>query len=147
VSGAGLMIRSFHELVTTGIGFKTANLTGADIDLPEKRYPDGAVRSRFFRSLMDRARAIPGVTEAAVVDNLPLHSVSASNFYIAGRPNPPPGSLPIADSADVSPGYFQMLGLRLEAGRFFTESDLADTEKDKEAVAIVNRAFVRQFFS
>jgi len=48
VAGAGLMIRSFRELILTGVGFETAHLTATDIDLPEKRYPDGGTQSRFF---------------------------------------------------------------------------------------------------
>ena len=146
VVGAGLMIRSFHEIVSTGIGFETAHLTAADIDLPEKRYPDGASQSRFFRNLMDRTRSIPGVAGVSMIDNLPLHSISVSNFSIVGRPEPPIGSLPMADIANVSPQYFRTIGLRLEAGRLFTDEDLAFTEKQKDAVTIVNHAFVQHFF-
>ena len=145
LAGAGLMARSFRELITTGIGFQTAHLNTVDIALPEKRYADDAARSRFFRALLDRARAVPGVTAAAVIDNLPLHQISDSNFYIAGRPEPSLQSLPIADTAHSSPGYFGVIGLRLLAGRFFTDADLAFTEKDNDAVVIVNQAFARQF--
>jgi putative ABC transport system permease protein len=147
VAGAGLMIRSLHEILSTGIGFETAHLTAAEIDLPEKRYPDGGSQSRFFRNLMDRARSIPGVTGVSVVDHLPLHSISVSNFYIAGRPEPKLDALPIADFAHVSPQYFSTLGLRLEAGRFFTDADLAFNEKDKDGVGIVNQTFAKHFFN
>ena len=146
LAGAGLMARSFRELITTGIGFQTAHLNTVDIALPEKRYADDAARSRFFRALLDRARAVPGITAAAVIDNLPLHQIADSNFYVAGRPEPSLQSLPIADTAHSSPGYFGVIGLRLLAGRFFTDADLAFTEKDKDAVIIVNQAFARQFF-
>jgi putative ABC transport system permease protein len=145
VSGAGLMIRSFRELVDTGIGFKTDRLTTVDIDLPETRYPDGASRSRFFRELLHRARSASGVAAASVVDNLPLHRVSATNFYIAGHPEPDKDSLPIADFAQASPDYLSMIGMRLLAGRFFTENDLSFNEKEKDGVAIVNQAWVRKF--
>ena len=124
VTGAGLMARSFHELVATGVGFETARLTSIDIDLAGPGYPDGASKARFFRLLMDHARALPGVTAVAVVDNLPLHSVSFANFYIAGRPDPAANSLPMADMARVSPGYFSTIGLRLQSGRLFTDTDM-----------------------
>jgi putative ABC transport system permease protein len=146
VVGAGLMIRSFHEMVSTGVGFETAHLAAADIDLAEKRYPDGASQSRFFRNLMDRTSSIPGVTGVSVIDQLPLHSISVSNFSIEGRPEPPIGALPLADIGNVSPQYFHTIGLRLEAGRFFTDADLAFTEKEKDAVTIVNHAFAQHFF-
>ena len=147
LAGAGLMARSFREMIATGIGFQTAHLHTVDIALPEKRYTDDAARSRFFRTVVDRARTVPGVTAAAVIDNLPLHQIADSNFYIAGRPEPPLQSLPIADTAHSSPDYFAVIGLRLVAGRLFTDADLAFTEKDQDAVVIVNQAFARQFFA
>jgi len=69
-----------------------------------------------------------------------------SNFFIEGRPEPPLNELPIADKNHLSPGYFDVIGLHMEAGRPFNATDLAVTEKGPNAVAIVNRAFVRQFF-
>jgi putative ABC transport system permease protein len=81
-----------------------------------------------------------------VVDNAPLHAVSMSNFVIAGRPEPPISALPMADKVRLSPNYFEVVGLRLEAGRYLTENDLLFTEKGANAMVIVNRAFVRQFF-
>lgn len=146
LSGAGLMIRSFRELVTTGIGFDTSHLAGTDIDLPASRYSDDASRTRFYRALLERAQGTPGIAGAAVVDNLPLHSVSISNFYIAGQPEPPSNALPMADFAQVSPGYFGVIGLPLRSGRFFTGADLDRNEKDGDGVVIVNEAFARKFF-
>lgn len=145
--GAGLMIRSFHKLIDTGIGFKTEQLIGVDIDLPETRYPNNESRSRFFRDLMARTRAVPGVAAVSVVDNLPLHSVAFTNFYIAGRPEPTKDNLPMADFAAGSPDYLSMIGMKLIAGRLFTENDLALNEKDKDGVVIVNDAWVRKFMN
>jgi putative ABC transport system permease protein len=145
VTGAGLMIRSFREVLATGIGFETAPITSADIDLPAKSYPDGASRSRFFRALIHRVESIPGVNAVAVTDALPLHSLTTSNFYIAGRPEPPLNALPIADQSNVTPQYFRVIGLRLAAGHWFTDHDLELAEQGHRLVA-VNQAFVRKFF-
>jgi predicted permease len=145
VTGAGLMIRSFREIVATGVGFDTSRITSADIDLPAKSYADGPSRSRFLRSLIERAQSIPGVAGAAVTDALPLHSVSFHNFFIAGRPEPALDALPIADQSHVSPGYFNAIGLRLETGRWSTDRDLEAAESSRAVVA-VNRAFVGKFF-
>jgi putative ABC transport system permease protein len=147
LAGAGLMIRSFHHLVSVGIGFETAHLAVADVELPQARYRDGASQARFFRKLIDRVRSLAGVQGAAVVDNLPLHSVSFFNFYFAGRPDPPPNALPMADTARVSPAYFRVMGLGLQAGRFFTEADLAASEHHGDGVVVVNKAFATKFFS
>jgi putative ABC transport system permease protein len=144
--GAGLMIRSFQEILSVGLGFETRSITVADVELPDKRYPDDDARLQFCRRLMDEAGAIPGVDAVAMADNLPLHSISMSNFYIASRPEPSISSLPIADMARVSPGYFDVIGLRLESGRVFTAADVSRRRDDPESVAIVNRAFARHFF-
>jgi putative ABC transport system permease protein len=145
VTGAGLMIRSFREVVATGVGFDTSRITSTDIDLPAESYADGPSRSRFLRLLIERAQSIPGVAGAAVTDALPLHSVSFHNFFIAGRPEPALDALPIADQSDVSPGYFNAIGLRLETGRWFTDRDPEGAENGRAVVA-VNRAFARKFF-
>jgi putative ABC transport system permease protein len=152
LTGASLMIRSFQNLVSAGIGFQTAHLVVADVDLAEKRYPGGASQSRFFRSLLDQVRNLPGVSEATFTDNLPLHRVTASNFYIAGRPDPPLNALPIADSADAAPNYLALLRLPILIGRPFTDADLdageraLDNPAGGEGVCIVNRAFTLEFF-
>ncbi len=139
--GAGLMIRSFHALLAVGLGFQTDRVTIADIDLPPARYSDAAARARFFRELLDRTAAAPGIRAVGVVDAMPLHRVQMANFYIAGRPDPPASEWPISDMAKASPQYFQIIGLRLEAGRWLTEADLG------KPVALVNHTFARQFFT
>jgi len=146
VSGAGLMLRSFYELVSEGVGFDTGHLLTLEISLPVQRYASGESQSRFFRSLLDRVRTLPGVTMATAIDNLPLHEIKMSNFSVAGRPEPPIDALPLADVAHVDPQFFQVLGLRLQSGRFFTDADLAQGEKSEDSIAIVNETFVRKFF-
>ena len=146
LTGAGLMIRSFRELLSTGVGFDTAPLSVMDLDLPAKRYPDGPSQSRFFRAAIERVRSIPGVTAVAAVDSMPLHALSFANFYIEGQPEPPIDALPIADQVHASPGFFRTIGLRLEAGRWFDDRDLELTESNRHRVAAVNTAFVRKFF-
>jgi putative ABC transport system permease protein len=144
--GAGLMIRSFRELLAVGIGFDTTRLTYTDIDLPARRYPAGVAQTQFFRGLLDRVQVMPGVAAAGIVDAAPLHAVSMANFSIAGRPEPPASETPMADVAHASPGYLSAVGMRLEAGRWFTDADLPIGENARSGVVIVDRAFARQFF-
>ena len=112
-----------------------------------QRYPGGESQSRFFRTLLDRVRALPGVTAATAVDNLPLHHIKLTGFSIAGHSEPPGEALPLADVAHVDPQFFSVLGLRLVSGRFFSDPDLAQSEKDQDNVVIVNEAFVRKFLT
>ena len=144
--GAGLMIRSFRELLAVGIGFDTTRLTYADIDLPAKRYPAGEAQAQFFRNLLDRAQATPGVAAAGLVDAAPLHRVTMANFFFNGRPDPPVSQTPMTDVAYSSPGYLRAVGVHLEAGRWFTDSDLPLKANPASGVVIVDRAFARRFF-
>ena len=146
VAGAGLMLRSFYELVSEGVGFDTGHLVTVAISLPLQRYAGDDSKSRFFRGLLDRVRVLPGVIMASAVDSMPLHEIKTTNFLVAGRPEPPIESLPLADVADVDPQFFRVLGLRLLSGRFFTDTDLAQGEKEQNTVAIVNETFARKFF-
>jgi putative ABC transport system permease protein len=145
LAGAGLMLRSFYELVSTGVGFDTGHLVTVNITLPVRQYASDESKSRFFRSLLDRVRALPGVTAAGAVDDLPLHRIRLTGFIIAGHPEPPGEALPMADVAHTDPQFLHVLGLRLVSGRFFTDADLAQTEKGQDTVAIVNEDFVRKF--
>lgn len=145
VSGAVLMIRSFQELIRTGVGFSLENLVAGDIDLPASRYKNGADQSRFFRSLMEQSRANSSVIDVSIVNHLPLHSVAATNFFITGKPDFSEDNPYIADYAQVSPNYLQMLNLQLIQGRMFTEQDLITQEKGTNGVAIVNEEWVRKF--
>src|SRR5579883_516301 len=146
LSGAGLMIRSFQELVRTGIGFSTEHLITSDIALPSRDFPDAASQALFFQHLLDQAVHIPGVVSAGVIDNLPLHQISMRRFLIAGRPEPPSESIPAYDTARASPNYFDVIGLRLLAGRSFTDADLPRSDQDTNSVAVINQSMARQSF-
>jgi putative ABC transport system permease protein len=146
VAGAGLMLRSFYELVSEGVGFETGHLLTLEISLPAERYASGESQSRFFRNLLDRVRTLPGVSMATVVDNLPLHQIRLTSFRFAGRPEPPIDALPLSDNARMDPQFPSVLGLRLLSGRFLTDDDLTHAEKGQDRVAVVNQTFVQKFF-
>ncbi len=145
VAGAGLMLRSFYQLVSEGVGFATEHLLTLEIDLPQQRYPTGVIQSRFLENLLDRVRALPGVTAASAVDNLPLHQIKLTAFTIAGHREPADGALPMADVAHVGPQFLRVLGLRLVSGRFFTDNDRTRAENDQDSAIIVNETFVQKF--
>jgi putative ABC transport system permease protein len=147
VAGGGLMLRSLYEAVSEGVGFQTGHLITLDITLPAQRYPSDESKSRFFRDVLERLRALPGVSRATAVDNLPLHQIRLTNFTIEGRPEPSVDALPLADVADVDPQFFEVLGLRLLGGRFFTGTDRENAEADKQTPVIVNETFARKFFA
>jgi putative ABC transport system permease protein len=115
----------------------------AQIALAEAKYPEEAQQTAFFRQLLERLRAMPGVESAASIFPLPL---SGSRFVlvisIEGRPAPPPNDVPTPDVASASPGYFQTAGIPMLAGRDFT---FQDTETS-QPVVIINQTMARRLW-
>jgi len=143
--GSGLLIRSFYKAARIGVGFNTSRLAVVDLDLPETRYPDAPSRERFLRSLLERARAIPGVTSAAITDSLPLHKIRMISFYRADRPKPPQNQLSVVDAENITPGYLSVIGVPLLAGRPLTEADVLRNNGQGDGVVLVNQAFAEKY--
>jgi len=117
--GAGLLLNSFVRLTTLELGFSKANVIGARINLPYKQY-DSARSLEFYRRLMDRLRAFPGVLDVSAADYLPLQPVLFP-FRIAGEGGTTPTIEAMARHAD--PNYFRVLGVPMIAGREFTPAE------------------------
>lgn len=147
VVGAGLLLRSFSNILRTGIGFDIENLASVDIDLPESRYPDAADRARFLDRVVAQAKAIPGVTSASMADTLPLHVGMMLTFYRADRPKPAQGiGSTTTFHSNVGPGYLDTMGLRLLSGRALNAADIAQNAGKGEGVILINQAFADAYF-
>ncbi len=139
--GAGLMVKSFLRLITTDPGFNPENVLTMELLLQRARYGEEAQRGDFFRRLLERVEALPGVETAGVVSHLPLGGSNASaGFLIEGRPEPPPGQGFDGRYRVCSPRYFEALGIRLLRGRAFTEQD----QEGAMPVVIVNDTLARR---
>jgi putative ABC transport system permease protein len=142
--GAGLLMRSFVRLLQTDPGFDPARVVALDIPLGRQRYDTPEKQDSFFAQLLSRARAVPNVEAAGVVNNLPFgNSVDQLQFDIEGRPPFPPGAKPQAHYTVVSPGYFDALKIPLRSGRMLTEHDDARSPN----VTLISEAFARKFFA
>jgi putative ABC transport system permease protein len=141
--GAGLLIRSFERLQDVSPGFQPANLLVADVPLSPRAYPRAPQRMEFFDHLLERARAIPGVTSAGAATFLPVSGGgSIIHFNIEGRPPKTAHDYIAVGYRPVSPAYLQTLRVPLLQGRLLAESDTETTE----FVVVVNDAMARQFF-
>ncbi len=137
--GAALLGRTFSALWTTDRGYEPANVLTARLMLPDRLFKP-EVRASFLRDLLDQMAATPGVQAAGFTTVLPLGNVeSLYGFKLPGRG----GEIVEAQAATrvVSPGYFQALGIRLAAGRTFTDADTVSSPP----VVVVNHAFVRAY--
>lgn len=139
--GAGLFMRTLHNLKALDVGFATDHLVTFTIDPSLAGYPpaqDLNVDSRVLRTLA----ALPGVRSVAgTTDSELANNNSTNNISIAGYVAKEEEDMNV-EHPRVSPGYFTGMGMALLAGRELTDGDRAGTQK----VAVVNESFARHFF-
>lgn len=129
--GAGLLLRSFFRVQEQSPGFDREGVLTLRMALPKLRYAEAPAQVAFYERLVAEVRAIPGVTQAGVVSNLPFSNDNwTSSYEIEGRESPPGQASPHGYVHIVDDGYFQALGIPLKAGRYFDESDRADAERE-----------------
>ncbi|HEX6973271.1 MAG TPA: ABC transporter permease, partial [Vicinamibacterales bacterium] len=144
VTGAGLMVRSIDRLFTVDPGFTPDGLFMSAIALPAASYKESAQVVAFYETMLDRVRALPGVTSAAATTVVPLYAdTGVWDFEIEGKPAPAAGELAWnAGVTIVSPGYFETLRMRLVRGRFFSTADDAASMP----VVAINETMAARFF-
>jgi len=123
LSGAGLMIKTLLALGHLDFGFNPKNALTLRVPLFGPRYQDPQRRVEFFRALLARIEALPGVRSASVSRGLPIHGWSGQPFVTDENPNPPAGEVPAANYTVISPDYFRTMEIPLRKGRPFTEAD------------------------
>jgi putative ABC transport system permease protein len=125
LSAAGLMLRSLWKLQSIDLGFRTDNVLTIRVGLPPGDY-EGARSVLLYQTLLDRVRALGGVRAAGAVADLPVaDGWSVWSILIDGAPMTSVGAAPSAMREQVTPGYFEALGIHVVRGRGFTESDRA----------------------
>jgi putative ABC transport system permease protein len=141
--GAGLTLRSFRYLLDTSPGFDVDGIALTSVSLPGSKYADNAAVAGFYRDLLERVAAIPGVRAAGAGNVTPLCQCNqTSSFQIEGAPPFPQGEEPDVGWRVVTPGYFAALGVPLREGRAFESADNAAGRP----VAIVNETLARRYF-
>ena len=139
--GASLLVRSFSQLQRVDSGFDGNGVLTATLSLPSTRY-NGEKIARFWEELVERARTMPGVDDAAATSSPPLSENSwSSDFSIAGR-------APDEYGVDVShreltPGYFSLMRVPLLRGRMLTDQDRSGAP----LVVLVNASLARRYFA
>jgi putative ABC transport system permease protein len=143
LTGAGLLIRSFVALTQVDPGFQPGGAMSVRVSFQGAAYQNGdQVRTRVDQ-LMERLRALPGVTAVAAATVLPLGGAGGMNdFAVDGAPPPPPDVNQEIAVNSATPDYFKAIGAPLKRGRVFTALDHAKAP----AVALINEAGVRKWF-
>lgn len=141
VTGATLALRSLVRLQAVNPGFNPDGVFTAGLALPAATYPQETARVNFFKTVVERVRAIPGVTSAGLASDLPFSgSKSGNDVRAEGAPPPKPGDQMIAFHRMVDPGYFQTIQARLLRGRFFSDRDAPGAP----LVGVINDAMARR---
>ncbi|MGH9377654.1 MAG: ABC transporter permease [Terriglobia bacterium] len=142
LTGAGLTLQTIVRLGHVNPGFETRGSLIFDVSLPPARYSIGANNRTFYKNLLDRLRALPGVQAVGLTDDMPMRNDSENGFYIEEQPKPLPQNMPEAMFYLASPGYLHAMGISLLRGRFFTDQDTLSAPK----VAVIDDAMARTMF-
>jgi putative ABC transport system permease protein len=136
LAGAGLLTRSFTRLTTLDPGFEPTQVVVAQLQLPAAQFTSDAQRVAYVEQALDRVRAMPGATDAAVASGIPL---AGGAIVTATRPGIPerPGQ-EMAWLSAVTPAFFRTLGIPLERGRGLNASD--------PGVVLIDDAAARAYF-
>jgi putative ABC transport system permease protein len=144
VTGAGLLLRSFATLLDWDGGFEQRHLLTAWTFSSPGKFRTRAEVADLISRAETALRTIPSVTSVASGSSGPLFGGDGEmNFTIDGAPAPAGGPRQATRWADVSPGYFQTIGLPIVRGRGLEETD----GLDRPLVGVVNEAFVRRYFT
>jgi predicted permease len=137
LTGAGLLVRTFVELVNVDLGIDPTNVVTMWLTLPDYRYGTASRQAVFYRDLLQSIESLPGVTAAGAQGG-----GSTVFFQRQGQAPAAPGQEPTASYKIVTPQFLAAMGTRLVAGRGFTE-------RDNEAgtpVALISETVARRYW-
>ena len=140
--GAGLLIKTFSRLSDQYSTLRAESVLALRTQLPESRYQQPSRRFAFYKQVLERVNALPGVVSAAYTTSVPLDWRGGTNgISIEGRPVER-GVMYDANHRQISDDYFKTIGIALVQGRTFNEGD---TEQSIP-VAIINKTMAREFW-
>jgi predicted permease len=135
--GAGLLSRSFMKVLDVDLGFRPEHVAALRVD-PDRRNKPLDETNAYYSDVLARVKQIPGVTNAAITDALPLSSERSWSIGAKGHVYAP-NTKPETYMRVVTDGYLKTMGIRVVEGRDFTEQDTPQSEP----VALVNETAAR----
>ncbi len=120
LAGGGLALHSFWNLTRVDLGVRTERVLTFFLPVPQSRFTEPGRVEPYYRRLLEKIEAVPGVEQAAVTTGMPTRGTGGGRaFTIAGAPPVDPQARPDAGYQIVTPGYFETFGIRLIKGRRF----------------------------
>src|SRR5215204_1431105 len=142
LAGAGLLFRSFMRLQSVNTGFVAQQVLTARLTPSGTNYVNDADFTKFYKQVIEKITAIPGVQDAGLINTLPLYKGPTSGFRVEGRAVTTPDKWPSVNYRVVSPNYFRAMGIPVLQGRAYTDRDDANAP----LVMIVNQQLAREVF-
>jgi predicted permease len=136
--GAGLLMRSFVALREVHLGLQPDHILVARLPLPKERYKTAEQVAGFFRPLLLRLKAMPGIVDATETSTLPPYGGINSDIEIPGKTHSEKWT---ALYQLCSEGYFPVLKIQFLMGRPFTEAEVNGAKK----FAVINQTFAHKY--
>lgn len=141
---AGLLIKSFDNLLHVAPGFRPEHTVTMSLAIPETKYKEEAAQVRFYQQVLQEISEVSGVSSVGAIDPLPLSNNMVQNtFSIEGRPTAAPEDRLITGTRIASPDYLKAMGIPLIKGRAFTLRD----SKDAPKAILINETLAKKFFA
>ena len=142
VVGAGLLLRTLMALYRVDLGFDPHNVLTAQVQVPQTTYPQPSDVVSFYRRLLERVEAIPGVTAAGAIRLLPLtRPIGNWSITVEGAPFTPADD-PNGDFQWVTPGYFAAMDTPIVRGRWLTAAD----RENADLVVLINETMAARYW-
>jgi len=140
LTGAGLLVRSLQHYLQADPGYNPDSTLTMQVSLPDKTYDNNQEKCNFYRDLLQKAGPLPGVKHVGLCGN--LLGRWQSSYHVEGAPEAEPGQAPYAECCEISSDFIEAMGMRLIAGRTFTERDTNDTTP----VTLIDERFVQRWW-
>jgi putative ABC transport system permease protein len=140
--GAGLMVQSVFQMREQFAALRPEKLLTLRTVLPERKYADQAQRTAFYDQVLERVRALPGVTAAAYTTSVPLDWKGGTSGFYPENAQILRGLSYDANHRQVSANYLKTMGIALRHGRYLEDRD----GPDSPPVAAVNETMAREYW-
>jgi predicted permease len=140
LAAAGLLGKSFYQLLRVNIGMQSDHLATVQVALPPN-YSTDAQKITLTRAIVSRLEQLPGVKSVGLTSRMPVTS-NGNTTWIRILGHPYNGEHNEVNERDVSSQFFQTLQTRLIRGRFFTDTE----DVSQPNVVIINQALAKEYF-
>jgi len=141
VAGAGWLVQNYRNLQNADAGFLPEHRLVVDVLLPAGRYRNYEQITSWNTALRDRVGHLTGVDAVGAASSMPLRAERDSTFNFAVAGDPQAYYPPSARYRQVTPGWFEAMGIQITAGRSFASTD----RSGPGSVVVVNEALARRY--